>query len=81
MVHYSTISSKGQLTIPRRFVNGSGWKPATASSLWWRKIAPWSGPPAQRSIRSRSSSELQIRSPGGEERIKTWIDDMRSDKD
>ncbi len=64
---YSTISSKGQVTVPQEVVmeaDRTVIRPAREEANPFEKFIGITGP-----------------FPGGEEGIKAWIDDMRSDKD
>ncbi len=81
MGHFSTISSKGRLTVPQEIRKRLGLKPgdrvefvAEESQIVIR---------AARSEANPFEKFIRIAGPfpGREEGIKAWIDDMRSDKD
>jgi len=81
MSHFSTISSKGQLTLPQEIRKRLGLETGDRVELVVEEgrtvIRPARGEvnPFERLIGILGPF------PGGEEGIKAWIDDMRSDKD
>jgi len=81
MGHFSTISSKGQVTVPQEIRKRLGLAPGDRVEFVVEE---------ERTVLRPARSEENIfqkyfgildRFPGGEEGIKAWIDDMRSDKD
>ena len=81
MNNSSTISSKGQITVPREVRKRLGLEPGDRVEFVQEE-----GRTVIRPARSETNPfEKYIGIlgpfPGGEEGIKAWIDDMRSDKD
>jgi antitoxin PrlF len=81
MKNSSTISSKGQVTVPQEIRKRLGLEPGDRV-----KFVIEEGRTVIRPIRSETNPfEKYIGIlgpfPGGEEGIRAWIDDMRSDKD
>lgn len=81
MSNSSTISSKGQITVPREIRKRLGLEPGDRVEFVLEEDRT-----VIRPVRSEVNSfEKYIGIlgpfPGGEEGIKAWIDDMRSDKD
>jgi AbrB family looped-hinge helix DNA binding protein len=81
MGYFSTISSKGRLTVPPEIRKRLGLKPgdrvefvAEESQIVIRPARPEANP-------FEKFIGIAGPFPGGEEGIKAWIDDMRSDKD
>ncbi|MFY9743809.1 MAG: AbrB/MazE/SpoVT family DNA-binding domain-containing protein [Candidatus Sulfotelmatobacter sp.] len=76
----STISSKGQLTVPQEIRKRLGLEPGDRVEFVVEK-----GRTVLRPLRSEANLEKYIGIlgpfPGGKDGIKAWIDDMRSDKD
>jgi antitoxin PrlF len=77
----STISSKGQVTVPKEIRKRLGLQPGDRV-----EFVAEEGRTVIRPVRSESNPfEKYIGIlgpfPGGEEGIKAWIDDMRSDED
>jgi antitoxin PrlF len=81
MKNSSTISSKGQVTVPQEIRNRLGL--ATGDRVEFVVEG-------DRTVIRPARSEINLFEkyigilgpfPGGEEGIKAWIDDMRSDKD
>ena len=77
----STISSKGQVTVPQEIRKRLGLEPGDRVEFVMEE-----GRTVIRPIRSEINpfeKYVGILGPftGGEEGIKAWIDDMRSDKD
>jgi antitoxin PrlF len=81
MSHYSTISSKGQLTVPLEIRKRLGLKTGDRVEFVVEE---------DRTVIRPARAEVNTFDkfigilgpfPGGEEGIKAWIDDMRSDKD
>lgn len=80
MHNSSTISSKGQITVPQEIRKRLGLAPGDRVEFVVEE-----GRTVIRPARSDNPFEKFIGIlgpfPGGEEGIKAWIDDMRSDKD
>lgn len=81
MAHFSTISSKGQLTVPLEIRKRLGLETGDRVEFVVEQ---------DRTVIRPARSEVNPFNkfigilgpfPGGEEGIKAWIDDMRSDKD
>lgn len=81
MSHFSTMTSKGQLTVPQEIRKRLGLETGDRVEFVVEEgrtvIRPARGEdnPFERLI------GIAPPFPGGEEGIKAWIDDMRSDKD
>jgi antitoxin PrlF len=81
MKNSSTISSKGQVTVPQDIRKRLGLEPGDRVEFVMEegrtviRPARSEGNPFERFIGILGPF------PGGEEGIKAWIDDMRSDKD
>jgi antitoxin PrlF len=81
MGYFSTISSKGQVTVPQEIRKRLGIKAGDRI-----EFVPEEGRTVIRPARSQENPFEKFIGilgpfPGGEEGIKDWIDDMRSDKD
>lgn len=81
MKNSSTISSKGQITVPQEIRKRLGLQPGDRVEFVVEE-----GRTVLRPARSETNSFEKFLGilgpfPGGEEGIKAWIDDMRSDKD
>ncbi|MGA8503544.1 MAG: AbrB/MazE/SpoVT family DNA-binding domain-containing protein [Candidatus Sulfotelmatobacter sp.] len=81
MNNSSTISSKGQITVPQEIRKRLGLQPGDRV-----EFVAEEGRTVIRPVRTEVNPFerfIGIASPfpGGEEGIKAWIDDMRSDKD
>jgi AbrB family looped-hinge helix DNA binding protein len=81
MSHFSTMSSKGQLTVPQEIRKRLGLE--TGDRV---EFVVEEGRTVIRPARSEANPFEKFIAiadpfPGGEEEMKTWIDDMRSDKD
>jgi antitoxin PrlF len=77
----STISSKGQVTVPQDVRKRLGLEPGDRVEFAFEE-----GRTVIRPLRSEANPfekyiGIAEPFPGGEEGIKAWIDDMRSDKD
>jgi AbrB family looped-hinge helix DNA binding protein len=77
----STISSKGQITVPQEIRKRLGLEPGDRVEFVVEE-----GRTVMRPVRSEVNPFEKFIGiadpfPGGEEGIKAWIDDMRSDKD
>jgi len=77
----STISSKGQITVPQEVRKRLGLEPGDRVEFVLEE-----GRTVLRPARSGANPFEKLIGilgpfPGGEEGIKAWIDDMRSDKD
>lgn len=81
MNHFSTISSKGQLTVPQEIRKRLGLETGDRVEFVVEegrtviRPARGEGNPFEKLI------GIAPPFPGGEEGIKAWIDDMRSDED
>jgi len=81
MGHFSTISSKGQVTVPQEIRKRLGLAPGDRVEFVVEE--------ERTVIRPARSEENPFEKfigilgpfPGGEDGIKAWIDDMRSDED
>jgi antitoxin PrlF len=81
MRNSSTISSKGQITIPQEVRKRLGLEPGDRVEFVIEE-----GRTVLRPARSEANPFEKLIGlappfPGGDEGIKAWIDDMRSDKD
>jgi antitoxin PrlF len=81
MGHFSTITSKGQLTVPQEIRKRLGLQAGDRVEFVVEE-----GRTVIRPLRSEVNPFKRFIGiaepfPGGEEGIKAWIDDMRSDKD
>jgi antitoxin PrlF len=81
MTNSSTISSKGQITVPQEIRKRLGLQPGDRVEFVVEE-----GRTVLRPARSETNPFEKFLGilgpfPGGEEGIKAWIDDMRSDKD
>jgi len=81
MKNSSTISSKGQITVPQEIRKRLGLEPGDRV-----EFVIEDGRTVVRPARSEANPFEKLIGilgpfPGGEEGIKAWIDDMRSDKD
>jgi antitoxin PrlF len=81
MNNSSTISSKGQITVPQEVRKRLGLEPGDRVEFVVEE-----GHTMLRPVRSEANPFERLIGlaqpfPGGEAGIKTWIDDMRSDKD
>jgi antitoxin PrlF len=77
----STISSKGQVTVPQEIRKRLGLEPGDRV-----EFVAEEGRTVMRPVHSEANPfekyiGIADPFPGGEEGIKAWIDDMRSDKD
>jgi antitoxin PrlF len=81
MAHFSTISSKGQVTVPQEIRKRLGLEPGDRVEFVIEDERTVIRP--ARSEENPFEKYIGILGPfpGGEEGIKAWIDDMRSDKD
>jgi antitoxin PrlF len=81
MGYFSTVSSKGQLTLPQEIRKRLGIEPGDRV-----EFVPEEGRTVIRPARGEANpfeKFIGIAGPfaGGEEAIKEWIDEMRSDRD
>jgi antitoxin PrlF len=81
MSNSSTISSKGQITVPQEIRKRLGVEPGDRVEFVMEE-----GRTVIRPLRSEVNPFEKFIGilgpfPGGEEGIKAWIDDMRSDRD
>jgi antitoxin PrlF len=81
MGYFSTISSKGQLTMPQEIRKRLGLEPGDRV-----EFVPEEGRTVIRPARTEANPFTRFIGiagpfPGGEEGIKAWIDEMRSGRD
>jgi antitoxin PrlF len=81
MGYFSTISSKSRLTVPQEIRERLGLEPGDRA-----EFVAEEGRTVIRPVRSEENFFEKCIGifgpfPGGEEGIKAWIDDMRSDED
>jgi antitoxin PrlF len=81
MGHFSTITSKGQLTVPQEIRKRLGLQAGDRVEFVVEE-----GRTVIRPLRAEANPFKKFIGilgpfPGGEEGIKAWIDDMRSDED
>jgi antitoxin PrlF len=81
MGHFSTITSKGQLTIPQEIRKRLGLETGDRVEFVVEGGRTVIRPARSEANPFESLIGLAPPFPGGEEGIKAWIDDMRSDKD
>ncbi len=83
MGHFSTISSKGQLTVPQEIRKRLGLAPGDRVEFVVEKDCTVIRParPQDNDNPFKKLIGLAPPFPGGDKGIKAWIDDMRSDKD
>jgi antitoxin PrlF len=81
MKNSSTISSKGQVTVPREIRKRLGLEPGDRVEFVVEKDRTVLRPVHAEANPFEKYIGIADPFPGGEEGIKAWIDDMRSDKD
>jgi antitoxin PrlF len=81
MSHYSTISSKGQLTVPLEIRKRLGLETGDRVEFVVEEDRTVIRPARSEVNPFEKFIGIADPFPGGEEGIKAWIDDMRSDKD
>ena len=81
MSHFSTMSSKGQLTVPREIRKRLGLETGDRVEFVVEEDRTVIRPARSEVNPFERYIGIADPFPGGEEGIKAWIDDMRSDKD
>jgi AbrB family looped-hinge helix DNA binding protein len=81
MGYFSTMTSKGQLTVPQELRKRQGLKKGDRVEFVAEKDRTVIRPARTESNSFDKFIGIFGPFPGGEEGIKAWIDDMRSDKD
>lgn len=81
MSHFSTISSKGQLTVPQEIRKRLGLETGDRVEFVVEEGRTVIRPARDEVNPFERLIGLAPPFPDGEEGIKAWIDDMRSDKD
>jgi antitoxin PrlF len=81
MGHFSTISSKGQVTVPQEIRKRLGLQTGDRVEFVVEDERTVLRPARSGENPFQKYFGILGRFPGGEEGIKAWIDDMRSDKD
>lgn len=81
MAHFSTISSKGQLTVPQEIRKRLGLQPGDRVEFVVEDERTVIRPARTRANPFAKYVGILGTFPGGDEEINAWIDDMRSDKD
>ncbi len=81
MAHFSTISSKGQVTVPQEIRERLGLRAGDRVEFVVEENRTVIRPAHPEGNPFRAMIGIAPPFPGGEEGIKAWIDDMRSDKD
>ena len=81
MTPSSTISSKGQITVPQEIRERLGLRTGDRVELVVEESRTVIRPARPEDNPFKKLIGLAPPFPGGEEGIKAWIDDMRSDKD
>jgi antitoxin PrlF len=81
MSHFSTMSSKGQLTVPQEIRKRLGLQTGDRVEFVVEEDRTVIRPARPEDNPFKKLIGLAPPFPGGEEGIKAWIDDMRSDKD
>ncbi len=78
---YSTISSKGQVTVPQEVRKRLGLETGDRVEFVMEADRTVIRPAREEANPFEKFIGITGPFPGGEEGIKAWIDDMRSDKD
>jgi len=78
---YSTISSKGQVTVPQEVRKRLGLETGDRVEFAMEADRTVIRPAREEANPFEKFIGIADPFPGGEEGIKAWIDDMRSDKD
>jgi AbrB family looped-hinge helix DNA binding protein len=81
MGHFSTITSKGQLTVPQEIRKRLGLAPGDRVEFVMEPDRTVIRPARAEANPFQKFIGILGPFPGGEEGIKAWIDDMRSDED
>jgi antitoxin PrlF len=81
MGHFSTISSKGQLTVPQEIRKRLGLQTGDRVEFVVEEDRTVIRPAREEANPFEKFIGILGPFPGGEEGIKAWIDDMRSDED
>ena len=81
MSHFSTMSSKGQLTVPQEIRRRLGLQTGDRVEFVVEEDRTVIRPARSDTNPFEKFIGIADPFPGGEEGIKAWIDDMRSDKD
>jgi antitoxin PrlF len=81
MAHFSTISSKGQVTVPQEIRKRLGLEPGDRVEFVVEEDRTVIRPARTEANPFTRFIGIADPFPGGDEGIKAWIDDMRSDKD
>jgi antitoxin PrlF len=81
MGHFSTITSKGQLTVPQEIRKRLGLQTGDRVEFVMEESRTIVRPARTETNPFAKLIGILGPFPGGEEGIKAWIDDMRSDKD
>jgi antitoxin PrlF len=81
MGHFSTISSKGQVTVPQEIRKRLGLEAGDRVEFVTEPDCTVIRPARAEPNPFEKFIGIAEPFPGGEEGIKAWIDDMRSDKD
>ncbi len=81
MKNSSTISSKGQITVPQGVRKRLGLEPGDRVEFVMEEGRTVIRPDRSKANPFEKYIGIAGPFPGGDEGIKAWIDDMRSDKD
>jgi len=81
MAHFSTISSKGQVTVPQEIRKRLGLRTGDRVEFVVEEDRTVIRPARLEDNPFKKLIGLAPPFPGGEAGIKAWIDDMRGDKD
>jgi antitoxin PrlF len=81
MKNSSTISSKGQITVPQGIRKRLGLEPGDRVEFVVEEGRTVIRPARSEANPFEKYIGIAAPFPGGDEGIKAWIDDMRSDKD
>jgi antitoxin PrlF len=81
MSYFSTISSKGQLTVPQEIRKRLGLETGDRVEFVVEKDCTVMKPARSEANPFEKYIGILGPFPGGDEGIKAWIDDMRSDED
>jgi antitoxin PrlF len=81
MSHFSTMTSKGQLTVPQEIRKRLGLEAGDRVEFVVEEDRTVIRPARAEANPFEKYIGIAEPFPGGEEGIKAWIDDMRSDKD
>ena len=81
MSYFSTLSSKGQLTVPQEIRKRLGLRTGDRVEFVVEKDCTVIKPAREEANPFEKYIGILGPFPGGDEGIKAWIDDMRSDED